>query len=257
MCAIRERMDGVARSVRVVDMAGMSDISTEDARRRIAASRGFAQFLRSTGAPKWEKGARQPVKLSTKLRHLAHMMNFHSEAYLADFSTDLTFDESGFAHLVLENQAEKLLAVIGNGGVEFLALSRNGTWNRDAEDLCRLISSVGKHYLRRMVNSSDKPSYDNRTLFPAGSVLRAIEQGEAIHGVPAAMPLAFEEKRRLNKLPKNLLECDESKIDADPRYRGFAKSIVDLESSEMLSAKSARRLLVFSVDNSRYVPAGR
>ena len=43
--------------------------------------------------------------------------------------------ESGFAHLVLENMAEKVLAVTGDEGVPFLALRRNGTRSRDAEDL--------------------------------------------------------------------------------------------------------------------------
>jgi len=261
MRVIGNRMDGVARSVRVADLAGMpdradiADISPEAARRRIAASRGLTHFLRTTGGPIREKGARQPVKLSSELRRLAHVMNFDSETYLTDFSADLNFSEMGFAHLVLENQAEKLLAVTGNEGVEFLALRRNGTWSRDAEDLRRLISSVGKHYLRRMVNCSDQPPYDDDvTFYLAIRALRAVEQGHSIDGVPTAMRLAFKEKRRLNKLPKNLLVCDESEIDADPRYRGFANGVVDLESGELLSAKSARRLLVSSVDDSSYTP---
>ena len=112
--------------------------------------------------------------------------------------------------------------------VEFLVLRRNGTWSRDAEDLRRLISSVGKHYLRRMVNCSDQPPYDDDgTFFPAVRVLRAVERGESIEDVPAAMRLAFQEKRRLKKLPKNLLVCDKGDIDADPRYRGFANGVVD------------------------------
>ena len=264
MRAIGNRLDGVARSVRVADLAGMpdradiADISTDDARRRIAASRGFAHFLRATGGPIREKGARQPVKLSSELRRLAHVMDFDSGTYLADFSADPNFNESGFAHLVLENQAGKLLAVIGDEGVEFLALRRNGTWSRDAEDLRRLISSVGKHYLRRMVNCSDQPPYDDDgTFFPAVRALRAVERGETIEGVPAAMRLAFQENRRLNKLPKNLLVCDESEIDADPRYRGFANGIVDTELGELLSAKSARRLLVSNLDESSYAPTTR
>ena len=264
MRAIGNRLDSVARSVRVADLEGMpdradiADISPEDARRRIAASRGFAHFLRATGGPIREKGARQPVKLSSELRRLAHVMDFDSGTYLADFALTLPFNESGFAHLVLENQAEKLLAVTGNEGVEFLALRRNGTWSRDAEDLRRLISSVGKHYLRRMVNCSDQPPYDDDgTFFPAVRALRAVEQGQSIDGVPAAMRLAFQEKRRLNKLPKNLLVCDEGDIDADPRYRGFANGVVDTKLGELLSAKSARRLLVSSLDESSYTPSTR
>ncbi|MYC08235.1 MAG: hypothetical protein F4X57_13860 [Chloroflexi bacterium] len=70
------------------------------------------------------------------------------------------------------------------------------------------------------------------------------------------MRLAFQEKRQLNKLPKHLLVCDESEIDADPRYRGVANGVVDLESGELLSAKSARRLLVSRADESRCTPAG-
>ncbi len=227
MRASGNKMDGVARSVRVADLAGMpdradiADISTDEARKRIAASRGFAGFLRATGGPIREKDARQPVKVSSELRRLAHVMDFDSGTYLADFSADPTFNESGFAHLVLENQAEKLLAVTGNEGVEFLVLRRNGTWSRDAGDLRRLISSVGKHYVRRMVNCSDQPPYDDDgTFFPAVRALRAVEQSQSIDGMPAAMRLAFKEKRQLKKLPKNLLVCDEGDIDADPRYRG-------------------------------------
>ena len=51
-----------------------------------------------------------------------------------------------------------------------------------------LIASVGKHYLRRMVNCSDQPPYDDdRTFFPAVRALRAVEKGQSIEGVPAAM----------------------------------------------------------------------
>lgn len=263
MRTIGNRMDGVARSVRVADLEGMpdradiADISPEDARRRIAARRGFTHFLRTTGGPIREKGARHSVKLSSELRRLAHVMDFDSGTHLADFSADPNFNESGFAHLVLENQAGKLLVVTGDEDVGFLVLRRNGTWSRDAEDLLRLISNVGKHYLRRMVNCSDQPPYDDDgTFFPAVRALRAVERGQSIDGVPAAMRLAFREKRRLKKLPKNLLACDESEIDADPRYRGFANGVVNLESGELLSAKSARRLLISSVDESRYTPAG-
>ncbi len=264
MRAIGGRMDGVARSVRVADLAGLpdradiADISPDDARRRVAASGGFGNFLRATGGPIRKKGARQPIKLSSELRRMAHVMSFDSETYLVDFAVAPKYNEMGFAHLVLENQAEKLLAVVGDGTVDFLALRRNGTWSRDAEDLRGLISSVGKHYLRRMVNVSDQPPYDDdRTFFPAVRVLRALEQGESIDGVPAAMCLAFDEKRRLKKLPRNLLVCDESEVDADPRYRGFANGVVDLESGELLSAKSARRLLVFRMDESSYTPDSR
>ena len=109
-----------------------------------------------------------------------------------------------------------------------------------------------------MVNCSDQPPYDDdSTFFPAIRALRAVEQGQSIDGVAAAMRLAFQENRRLNKLPKNLLVCDESEIDTDPRYRRFANGVVDLESGEMLSAKSARRLLVSGMDESIYTPTGR
>ena len=117
---------------------------------------------------------------------------------------------------------------------------------------------MGKHYLRRMVGSSDQPPYDDDgTFFPAVRVLRAMEQGESLDGVLAAMRVAFEEKRRLKKLPRDLLVCDQGEIDADTRYRGFANGVVDMELGELLSAKSARRLLVSRVDDSRYTPAGR
>ncbi len=264
MRAIDSMINGIARSARVADFkdmpdrADIADISPDDARRRVAASGGFANFLRATGGPIRKRGARQPVKLSSELRRLAHVMKFSTQTYLSDFTSALTFSEVGYAHLVLENQAKKLLAVVGDGTVEFLALRRNGTWSRDAEDLRRLISSVGKHYLRRMVNSSDQPPYDDDgAFFPAVRVLRAMERGESIDEVPAAMRVAFEEKRRLKKLPRNLLVCGEREIDADPRYRGFANGVVDVESSELLSAKSARRLLVSRVDESSYTPAGR
>ena len=264
MRAIGDKMDGVARSVRVADLEGMpdradiADLAPEDARARIAASRGFTHFLTATGGPVRRNAAMKPVKLSSELRRLAHVMNFNSGAYLADFTSVLTYNETGFAHLVLENRAEKLLAVTGDGAVEFLALRRNGTWSRDAEDLRSLISNVGKHYLRRMVGSSDQPPYDDDgTFFPAVRVLRAMEQGESLDGVLAAMRVAFEEKRRLKKLPRDLLVCDQGEIDADARYRGFANGVVDMELGELLSAKSARRLLVSRVDDSRYTPAGR
>ena len=264
MRAIGSMIDGVARSARVADFkdmpdrADIADISSDDARSRVAASGGFANFLRATGGPIRKRGARQPVKISSELRRLAHVMKFSTQTYRSDFTSALTFSEVGFAHLVLENQAKKLLAVVGDGTVEFLALRRNGTWSRDAEDLRRLISSVGKHYLRRMVNSSDQPPYDDdRTFFPAVRALRAVERGQSIDDVPAAMRLAFEVKRRLKKLPRNLLVCEESEIDADPRYGGFTNGVVDLESGELLSAKSARRLLVSRMDESSYTPAGR
>ena len=264
MRAIGNKMDGIARSVRVADLEGMpdradiADLAPDDARRRVAASRRFTHFLRATGGPVRRNAAMKPVKLSSELRRMAYMMNFHSETYRVDFSSELKYDESGFAHLVLENRAEKLLAVTGDGAVEFLALRRNGTWSRDAEDLRSLISNVGKHYLRRMVGSSDQPPYDDDgTFFSAVRVLRAMEQGESLDGVPAAMRVAFEEKRRLKKLPRDLLVCDQGEIDADPRYRGFANGVVDMELGELLSAKSARRLLVSLVDESSYTPNGR
>ena len=264
MRALGSRMDGVARSVRVADLSGLpdradiADISPDEAIRRITSSGGFARFLRATGGPIRKKGAGQAVKLSSELRRMAHVMSFDSETYLTDFNSAVTYNELGFAHLVLENQAEKLLAAVGDGAVEFLSLRGNGTWSRDAEDLSSLISSVGKHYLRRMVNVSDQPPYDgDGTLFPAVRVLRAVEQGESIDGVPAAMCLVFEEKRRLKKLPKHLLVCAEVEIDATPRYKGIANGVVDLESGELLSAKSACRLLVSRMDESSFTPAGR
>ena len=218
-----------------------------------------ANFLRATGGPIRKKGARQPVKLSSELRRMAHVMSFDSETYLVrlhlgpDRTTKWASPISSW-----RTRPKKLLAVVGDGTVEFLALRRNGTWSRDAEDLRGLISSVGKHYLRRMVNSSDQPPYDDdRTFFPAVRALRAVERGQSIDGVPAAMRVAFEQKRRLKKLPRNLLVCEESEIDADPRYGGFTNGVVDLESGELLSAKSARRLLVSRMDESSYTPAGR
>ena len=62
MRAIGNRMDGVARSVRVADLAGMpdradiADISTGEARKSIAASRGFT--LTSSGPRVGQSGRR-------------------------------------------------------------------------------------------------------------------------------------------------------------------------------------------------------
>ena len=207
MRAIGNRMDGVARSVRVADLAGRPDRAdiADISLKTLEGALRPAEALLTSSEPRegrsGRKGARQTVKLSSELRRMAHVMNFDSGTYHADFSADLTFSESGFAHLVLENQAEKLLAVVEDEGVEFLALRRSGTWSRDAEDLRHLISSVGKHYLRRMVNCSDQPPYDDdSTFFPAIRALRGVEQGQSIDGVAAAMRLAFQENRRLNKL---------------------------------------------------------
>ena len=160
MRALGDRMDGLARSVRIADFEGMpdradiADIAPAEARRRIETSRGYAYFLSTTGGPIRKNAPKPRAKLSSELRRLAHVMAFYSATFRDDFLSELKYEEVGFANLVLENQAEKLLAVTEDGVVEFLVLRRNGIWSRDIKDLHRLIAIVGKHYLRRMVLSS-------------------------------------------------------------------------------------------------------